>query len=1011
MRFANIIKLFFLLNSFCFYSYAQQGFLSFQNYTTSDGLCDSYILSIAQDERGFIWLGTKEGLSRFDGKQFKNFYASSDATKSFPYNTISKLCLVNNNHLLFLSANKLWSMDCTNSQPIPTSFKQKTIYNLKRFDDMLVIFSVDSIYITDISLKIITSFSSPDVKQQFEVALLDTDRLLFSGLTKSFIYYIKTKKTEHFFLDRKLDEKNAMYIFWRNDARKKSLFYSNFWTGLFEFDYFGKLRNRYNISNGLSGNDVISLATDTANNFVYVGTSNGLNIIDRAYNVIYKYTHSNENNSLPSNIVTNIFIDKTNNVWIGTNDGLSKVTGRNSSIELIRSSGNIKLKSYASKMLKGNGDDLFVNFFGVGTYKVNKRTNEIKIIDTSLIVVPWRSMLVGDELITAGTGLVNQQRIFFSSHSLKTGKNTVFHKLKKFYGDADLATFVYRDKEGAIWYSLNYGGGLLRQFNANDSIQQFNRDNSSGFDLGYAVEVTEDEYDNIYFSNNKGNEVAVWNKSTQKFSTIFLDSVEGIKGTTIGGVISIAGDNKNSLWVTTEGAGLIRYNIKKGTAKHFTIEHGLPTNYLSFFTIDHRNRLWIGSLKGLVCFIPEQRKFITFTTANGLPENDLSGTAFYFDEETKMIWAGGTASLIKFNPDVLLKQTSNDFSVYIDELLVNGNKAKIDTTLSFSYDKNNLQFSFAGVDMENGVNREYAYLLENSDENWRTADENRTATYNNLTAGNYTFKVRARHRGDNKWIEIQQPLSVRILPPWWKTWWFRLLFVTAIITGIIFIVRAYFRRKLEKQKQELLRQKAIEKERTRIATDMHDDFGASLSRIKFLSEKMQLQNDSQHVIKNELEKISGYSDEMAEKMGEIVWALNERYDSLGDLFSYCRSYASDYIGETHQLNFYSNEDIDDKKTIMGEVRRNVFLCYKEALHNIRKHSQSDKVNISFDFLEKENLICINIHDNGKGIDFDTIRPFANGLENMKKRMENVKGNFEIINKNGTLVIIKAPCAI
>jgi signal transduction histidine kinase len=308
------------------------------------------------------------------------------------------------------------------------------------------------------------------------------------------------------------------------------------------------------------------------------------------------------------------------------------------------------------------------------------------------------------------------------------------------------------------------------------------------------------------------------------------------------------------------------------------------------------------------------------------------------------------------------------------------------------------------VDLSKGKDIEYSYKLEGADKDWIYTGTSQSASYTNLKPGAYFFNIRAKHRGDNKWNEMTIPLQFTIATPWQKTWWFKLIVVAAIALLVWYLITSYYTRKLEKQKVVLEKQKVVEQERTRISTDMHDDFGASLSRIKFLSEKLQLYSPSNLSEKNDLEKISLYSDEMAEKMNEIVWALNQRYDSLGDLVSFCRSYASEYLQDKNIKLHFSSGELSEKK-IQGEVRRNVFLVIKEALHNIVKHAHATEVGISF---SHDPDLRVIIYDNGKGIDTENIRPFANGLENMKKRMADINGSFSIENKAGTQISISAP---
>src|SRR5687767_6263082 len=154
-----------------------------------------------------------------------------------------------------------------------------------------------------------------------------------------------------------------------------------------------------------------------------------------------------------------------------------------------------------------------------------------------------------------------------------------------------------------------------------------------------------------------------------------------------------------------------------------------------------------------------------------------------------------------------------------------------------------------------------------------------------------------------------------------------------LIIGLLIITtRFYYRRKLEKQKIILEKQQAIEKERTRIATDMHDDFGAGLSRIKFISQSMNKKLHEEQS-RSELEKITVLSDEMSEKMGEIIWALNERNDTVADLIAFTRAYVAEYLANHHIDCEAETPSQLPEWFITGEVRRNIFLSVKECLHN------------------------------------------------------------------------------
>jgi signal transduction histidine kinase len=274
----------------------------------------------------------------------------------------------------------------------------------------------------------------------------------------------------------------------------------------------------------------------------------------------------------------------------------------------------------------------------------------------------------------------------------------------------------------------------------------------------------------------------------------------------------------------------------------------------------------------------------------------------------------------------------------------------------------------------------------------------------NLFPGNYTLTVNIQYPG-KIYPNKQLTYNFTITPPFWKRWWFIILAMLLSAALITYMMQLFYRRRLQKQLIVMEKQQAVEKERTRIATDMHDDFGANLSRIKFISEKVQLLHQQDDNLKTDLVKISAYSDEMAEKMNEIVWALNQRYDTIEDLISFSRAYAADYL-QDKDITLRFNATINTNKKIQGEVRRNIFMVIKEALHNVTKHAGAKTVTI--EFKEEQRQLKVYISDDGKGFDTANIRPFANGLENMKKRMESIDGQIEIFKDNGTNIIMQIP---
>lgn len=983
---------------------AQQPALFFQNYTTVNGLCDNSINCITEDSRGFIWIGTAEGLSRFDGISFRNFYASRDSTRSFPNYSISNITEFKPHHLIFTSLGKLWCLNTiTNTfYQSPPTLSNRYFSLIRLFKDgNLLLSSPDTIFITDQHLNITKKIPTPKSRSIHVAYPVADDTLLMTNNRIHFFYSISSGKFLPFVTKAKFKEVENISLYLGKGKNSNTHYFSNFWQGLYQYSSDGSVINHYEsmgddkrkrISH--HGVNAMFQVNDTT---VFLGSSYGLNVLNTVTGIVNKYYYQPDNdNSIAGNILTSIFRDRAGNIWIGTTEGLSKI-GSAHNIEIISKVKDQELNYEFIRISKGSGPFIYLSSLGGGTYRVNRFTNSIQRLDSTIISNAWSVLDKGELVYFAGGG-----RKKLLAYNKNNGQITTPHFLDPYYGNADIVTLTYRDSHGDEWYSINEGGGLVRKLR-DGTIEHYSRRlPTPSFSHSYLANATEDIYGNSWFGLNKSSTLLQWDYSKEQFHEMLPDTVPGIKGISFGGLFCMYADKKGYLWVSYEGTGLFSYDIAKHKARVYSIEDGLPTNYIYSITADDQQRLWLGTEKGLVCYLPEENKFITFKKGNGLPADEFGAPSGYFDPETNSLWITSKTRILRINPDILLQQTRNNFTLYTDEISVNGKMLNTYNNSSFSHRENNFQFQFTAVDIDNGKDLEFSYQLVGADENWIYVGDKRSAIYSSLGPGEYTFMIKARRKGDTEWIEIKDPYSFTIETPWWNTWWFRILIACGFIAVVILIVRSFFKRRLAKQRAMLEKQQAVEKERTRIATDMHDDFGASLSRIKFLSEKIQLEKDDPEKTNQDLGKISAFSDEMAEKMGEIVWALNQRYDSSGDMISFCRSYASEYLGDKNiKLHFESDEAADVK--VNGEIRRNVFLVVKESLHNIVKHAKASEVNIMI--ISKKDLRIV-IQDNGKGFDATAVRPFADGIENMKKRIKGIGGEFTIQNQNGTRIEIQ-----
>jgi signal transduction histidine kinase/ligand-binding sensor domain-containing protein len=513
-------------------------------------------------------------------------------------------------------------------------------------------------------------------------------------------------------------------------------------------------------------------------------------------------------------------------------------------------------------------------------------------------------------------------------------------------------------------------------------------------------------------------------------------------------------DKYNRIWVITRSNELSVYRIAGSAASPFLellcrYPRLLPDISPRSMTIDGEGHLWVGTRDhGLYCLFFDGLRLVSYrqiSMADGLAENFivnlLCDTAnnvlactptgldkirfskghFLIDDVTPcndmyqrlykilpsapgLYWVAARDGFMKISPS-MEEKSSYIPSVLFSKVLV-GDKAIPDSTnLSLPYDSNTISFYIGTPTFVEESRTRYSYLLEGSPKPaWSTPSIQSAINFVNLPPGKYTLRVSAQFP-TGLYPAQSAAYSFVIRPPWWQTWWFRSAAILVLAAIVLLSIKSYTRRRLDKQRIALEKKQAIEKERTRIATDMHDDLGAGLSRIKFLSETIGIKKQQQLPIEEEITGIREYSHEMIDKMGEIVWALNEKNDSLSDLLSYTRSYAAEYLMQAGIRCTVEAPGDFPCRFVSGEFRRNIYLTIKEALHNVVKHAEAERVDIR---MEVGRELAITIQDDGTGFDGGQIRPFSNGLYNMQKRIRDIGGTLSIRSGPGTTLHLSVP---
>jgi signal transduction histidine kinase/ligand-binding sensor domain-containing protein len=462
-------------------------------------------------------------------------------------------------------------------------------------------------------------------------------------------------------------------------------------------------------------------------------------------------------------------------------------------------------------------------------------------------------------------------------------------------------------------------------------------------------------------------------------------------------------------WISTL-RGLLETDEQLNILHHYNTDHGLGNNYIYAMAPDGADFLWLSTNKGLSVFNKRTRSFRVYTPSDGLQGYEYNARAGFAAADGTLYFGGTNGfDLIRKTAAPLPDEPAR---LYLKQFLVNnvfraGEKdVNYTTTIQLPYSGNNISIQIGVIDFITHGNR-IRYRLVKADTGWKTADRDVVINYSELPPGRYTFMATAANH-NNEWNKDITELTIIIAKPWWQSWWWRLILIGLVTGSVVLIIRSYYQRKLERQRVLFEKQRAVENERTRIATDMHDDLGAGLSRIKFLSETIDIKKQTQQPIEEDIGKIKAYSHEMISKMGEIVWALNEKNDSIHDLAAYIRAYTVEYLSEQGIACTATIPDYLPEIFVSGEFRRNIFLSVKEALHNIVKHAGATEVKLG---IVVTHHLSVTVHDNGKGFNPASIRPFSNGISNMSARIKEIGGTVTIRQQAGTLVQITAPLPV
>jgi len=522
-------------------------------------------------------------------------------------------------------------------------------------------------------------------------------------------------------------------------------------------------------------------------------------------------------------------------------------------------------------------------------------------------------------------------------------------------------------------------------------------------------------------------------------------------------------DNEGDFWVGTNDEGL--YRLKDGKFVRFGKKDGLGNDSIWSLLIDHQGALWVGTCRGGLSRWLDGR-FVTWTTKDGLI-NDV--ICQILEDDRGNLWLGSYGGVFRINKAELDDSiTKPDHAIHcvaygradglpsiecqggfqpsgckmrdgrlcfptirglavadvdsvtknmlpppvvIEEMLVDG---IVTGQTKIPPGKQQVGFRYTALSLTEPEKVRFKTRLENLDKDWVDAGSSRISDYSRLPAGDYRFQVMACNN-DGVWNDKVATLAFTILPHFWQTGWFLGLTGVVAVAAVAGMVRLIERRRIHWRLQWLERETAVERERARIAKDIHDDLGASLTEITILSELAQNPIIPPGQAQADLRKIGAKARSLTQLLDEIVWALNPKKDTLDNFVTYACTFAVDYLDAGKVQCRLEVPSAVPLVPLSSDVRHALFLVVKEALRNVLKHARATEVKLRIAM--DSSAFFLVIEDNGKGIEATQLRQFAdgsagdrNGLLNMRQRTESIGGQFEICSQpgQGTQVRLKMP---
>jgi signal transduction histidine kinase/ligand-binding sensor domain-containing protein len=1024
--------------------------ISFQHISAKDGLSQGHVNDLLKDSDGFVWIGTQDGLNRYDGYQFRQFHHHDGDDASLSNNYI--WCLLED------SRKNIWAgtfggglsrFDRTTEtfqpfRPLPPSeatVAENSIRSLCEFPKGTLWAGADrGLWKIDLVTRSFEKFSLPEWNLVTALHPLSGSFLLVG--TAEELYRLNAGDGSF----SPIRFEGMPISGCTSIARVKD---STFWIGsghgLFEMRYLPgqdsllevrKFTHRPGRANSLPGDLVNNLFPDE-NHKLWVATNAGLSVLDLSNPVLGFTSYVSDGNnpaSLSSDIINCVAGIEPGLLWAGSREGINQFSNLPLPFRRIGfgKNGDWLCANTVLGITEDAHDNLWVATSGgltrIGQFSRGSANWNIECITpASHPSMPYDYVI---NVVHAEEGLwAAFRRNGFARLSQNSAGVWHFEPQRQFDDILNGAGMngILKDSKGITWLA-SPGQGLLKWDTRNDAIQTFTSSASEPKALkhNYVFCLLEDAQNQLWVGTANGG-LCKMNRAGRSFDC-FVNDPHDSTSLSSNMVLSIFEDSRQRLWVCT--AHGLNLKLENGRFRRFLKKDGLPNEVVYGILEDDDDNLWLSTNQGIskITFTDSVFTAQNFDVSDGLQGNEFNQHAFYKTRNGLLLF-GGTNGLTIFDPKNIQPYPHvppvvlTGFQLFNQSISIKGAANRLDSgepagnefflkkaineteEIVLRHDQNFISLEFAALSFTQPENNRYAYKMEGLDPAWVQSGTRRFANYPNLAPGEYTFLVKAANH-DGVWNETPKSIQVRVLPPWWQTWWAYLCYAVAMA-----LAAAGFIRQREASVRRIEQAKADERERfrKRTARDFHDEAGNKITKIALLTEVARRQADKKTTLPPLLSQIEENIQELRSGMRDFIWVLDPENDNLYDTILRLKDFANDLF--EHSIIRFSSTGLEEgllQIPLNANQRRHLLLIFKEAMNNCAKYAGATEASLAMEL--NGGFLRISFSDNGRGFDMSQAA-HGNGLRNMRARAEKLGGELEIITKNGkgtTIVLRFAP---